>query len=123
MTTNASQGVSMIDSVDYETPKPNSAPNWSEAFDVNSIKPVCIKIVDATDEDKSMLDYDAEIYEGNNDSNIVNCLTTPLKSDVYVTISQLSTSINLHRQQNPDHHLYSINDISSKLDENNHLKK
>ena len=119
MTINASQDICTINHrVKHEPSTTNPAPNWSEVFGIHSIKPVCIKIVDATDEDKSMLDYDAEIYEGDNDSNIMNCLTTHLTNDIGVTISQLSMSINLHQQQNPDHHLYSINDISSKLHNN-----
>lgn len=116
MTTSFSPPVSTESKVECDAHA--MTPNWSDSFDVNSIKPTCIKVLDATDEDKSLLAYDAEIYQGDNDSSIDNCLTTTLNNDVCVTISQLSTSINLHQQQNRSQHFYSINDISLTLSHN-----
>ena len=84
-------------------------------FDIDNIKPTCVKILTADDYDKSLISYDAEVYEGGNDSNIISCSTIPQQPRVSINISEISTSINLHQQQNPSHHVYSLEHLSERL--------
>ena len=67
---------------------------------------------------KSLISYDAEVYEGGNDTNFTTCLTIPQHPNVYITISQISTSINLHQQQHPTQQVYSPENLSTQLDSN-----
>ena len=85
-------------------------------FDVNDIKPTCIRILNAEDHDKSVISYDTEVYEGTNNSIVLTCLTIPQNPDICINISQISTSINLQQQHNPNQQVYSLTDFSTQMD-------
>ena len=84
-------------------------------FDIDDIRPTCIKILNAEDFDKSLISYDAEVYEGGYDSNMIGCSKIPQHPQVFINMSKISTSINLHQQQHPSHNVYSLQNLTSHL--------
>ena len=98
--------------------KSSPNPNWKSTFDTSDIKPVCMRIITATEMDKDLQSYDADLYEGVNDSNIF-CSTKPRTSDINVNISQISTSINVHQKHHPDVQTYSLQDFPYQLNTSN----
>ena len=82
-------------------PKPPPKPNWTEEFRDENLRPTCINIVTAEQQDKSIMLYDAELYEGMDDRDNFP-LKTPetLHSSTYMNIADISAYINLCQQQN-----------------------
>lgn len=91
-------------------------------FDAEDIKPTCIRIVEATDQDKSLTSYNAETYEGVNDSDTVDHLTKPHTATTRINIASISKCINLHQQADPTKQSYSLTELSNNIDDITILK-
>ena len=99
-------------------PQPPPDPNWREYFNETKLRPTCIKIINAEDNEKSITLYDAELFEGVNDSDQHIHLTKP-QTEInltHVNIMDISTNINLHHQQNIKNNIFSIKDLMTPVD-------
>ena len=94
--------------------RPPPEPNWNETFTPNDNRPTCVRIINASEHEQSIMSYDAELYNGMNDKDNNNPLTIPndTYSKISLNIADISAYINLHQQQNTTQNVFSIDDFT-----------
>ena len=96
-------------------PPPATVSNLT-SFDKHDLRPLCVRLIHATDIEQDVLPYDAESYEGRNDSDFAHLTTfdddTPLY--MHLNTADISSYINTMQQQSTDE-IFSLHTIENSI--------
>ena len=97
-------------------PEPEPPPSYDSFQPSENLRPIYVKMVHSEDINKNLLSYDAEYYEGTNDSEFINHLTdlTEPELDDDLTLADISAYVNtMHTKTTQD--TFSLHHIETSL--------
>ena len=104
--------------VSLPEPEPPPIENLIQNLDPTDVRPICVRIIHTEDIDQDRLSYDAECYEGNNDSDIYHLTTfnnfPHFDQSINIRTTDISSYANM-LQQTSSQSIFPIADFEQSL--------